>query len=448
MNASITRINENDVAIILNGIASNRRQPTHLIALIDVSDSMTHANKLETVKNSLEFIVPLLNPSDLFSMITFGETSEILLNKIPASDKDSITYKIRNLRTNGCTNLSAGLMSIQQVVQTTATHKQGVLILTDGLANRGVSDSDGLKRIIASLLQTTPSLTFTTVGYGQDHNVDLLRDIATNGAGSYNIVYNLENVATTFGEVVGGLTTVVAQNVVVHLPPGSEPMTGYGVVGDQVRIGDIYAENEIIVLAKVSGAVRITGHNMVDLSSYDIVLSVPSDAVPAPKNIEKAIFRFKVSKVLKDVAKARMLTSDAKSAADSLLAQLKELPYYEEQIIQIMIDDLEELLDTPPNFAVDTSHVSQHSAYLDLGRGLRSIQPQASQQAPQDSQQAPEITYFTNIENSEFPPPPTPIGRSRTAHVDTTFSPFSNNVQRVATQNMRLRSSRVTDESS
>lgn len=455
----------NEIAVTLTGRATDRRQPVHLIFLIDTSDSMSDSGKLLSVKRSLEFIQPLLTPDDLVSMISFGEDSMILLNKSPATDKDSILYKINSLRTDGCTNMSAGLMNVRDVLLPAEdTRKQGVLLLTDGHANRGISDSSGLKAIIQSILADRPSLTITTVGYGHDHNADMLRDIGTTGAGSYNVVYNLENVATVFGEVLGGLTTVVAQNALVHLPPGSTAKTAYATVQDQdgtirVRVGDIYTENEIVVLATLPtghDTVRVTGHNMLTFTTQDERLIATPATAQTPKHLEQAVFRYRVSQVLKRVLDHSVNRDTLKSDAEDLLAQLKDLPYAAEQLIQMMIDDLERVLETFTHglggstpLGATATNFAQHSAYLGLGRGLRS-------QAPEDPQDLHGDAFLGATSSVPWPaaapPVPNPLNdvahvapltATRSAVIDNTFSPFSNRRQRTVTTSLRATSSQM-----
>jgi hypothetical protein len=436
-----------DAAVIVRGDATavGERNHVHLIFTIDISDSMHDAGKLSSVKKSMEFIIPLLTPNDLVSVITFGEESSIILNKVPASNTETILYKIRSLRTDGCTNLSAGLMNITDcLTDTPPEYKTGVLLLTDGHANRGVSTATGLNQIVQQLLTATPSLTLTTVGYGDDHNIELLRDMATTGAGSYNIVYTLENVATTFGEVLGGLTTVVAQNVVAHFPPGTILRTGYatqtGADGTiQVRVGDVYAENEIIILATLpegeNSAVRVTGHNMRTFASIDDTLAIAEAGPVMPKNVEQASFRYRVSSLLKEGTVSSVNRAEIKRKAETLLTELKELPYAEEQLIQMMIDDMETLLESleAPLEVANTSQMAQHSAYLAFGRGTRTA-PFASF-APSAHMSMPYAQDPTS------PVSAVPMSsRQRTARVDPQASPFMNNAQRNTASLMRTSS--------
>lgn len=431
MNSTAQYISSTDIAVTLRGEATDRRQPVHLIFLIDTSDSMSDSGKLSSVKQSLTFIQPLLTSDDLVSMISFGDTSTILLNKASSTDKETLLYKIQSLRTDGCTNLSAGLMNVRDVLLPPEdTRKQGVLLLTDGHANRGITQTSQLKSIVQTLLEAYPELTLTTVGYGNDHNASLLQEMGTTGSGSYNVVYSLENVATVFGEVLGGLTTVVAQNVCVYLPPGSVPKTAYATQKDAegnvlIRVGDIYAENEIVVFASVpSGTpnIQVSCHTMISFATVNETLELQPPSNTLPKAIEQASFRYRVSEILK-----KTNDSSIKEEVENLLVTLKELPYASEQLIQMMIDDLERVLEVfaiPFVNSTTATNFAQHSAFLGLGRGLRSQMPE-------------EDDDMYNVHD------PQALSSTRSAVVDATFSPFSNRRQRLVTRTLRATTSQM-----
>ena len=361
------------LAVTLIGQAIERRQPVHLIFLIDVSESMSDG-KLDSVKKSIEFIASLLTPADMVSLITFGQTSQIVLNKGRAED---LLYSVGQMNTNGTTNLSAALMNLKTVLVNDGVRKQGVLLLTDGHANRGIYSPEGIKHMISMLLKDLPTVSITTIGYGDDHNAQLLEDIAKAGAGSYNIVYTGEDVATVFGEVLGGMTTVVAQNVVVRFPLGTTVKTGYATrVTDciEVQVGDVYAENELVLLADVEPQsvprIRITSHDMLTMESKDVTL-VPEPADPIPRAIQMADLRYQVSEVLK-------LREPSK--ATPLLAQLRQLSL--DPLVYMMIEDLERLCSTEPMNSSDILNMTQHSAFFALGRGLRSSDPTSPETRP------------------------------------------------------------------
>jgi len=59
--------------------------------------------------------------------------------------------------------------------------------------------------------------TINTFGFGEGHNESLLQAIAEHGRGMYAFVKNAEVISETFAECLGGLVSVVAQNITLRV---------------------------------------------------------------------------------------------------------------------------------------------------------------------------------------------------------------------------------------
>ncbi len=454
------------IAITIKGAESTARQPVHIIFVIDTSDSMNDSgsqtseiSKLEQVKKSIEFLLPLLTPSDFVSMISFGDTSSVQCQGVAVTDegRSQIQTILRKLHTDGCTNMSAGLLDIHEVIEETnlESMKQGVLLLTDGHANVGISNVAGLSSIVQQLMNRNPSLTFSTIGYGQDHNAELMRTMAVTGSGSYNVVYNLEGIATTFGDVLGGLTTVVAQNVSIQLPYGTVVHSGYMTSNTSshvtVKVGDVYAENEIIILCDISSdnTILVKGVDMRSLERLNISPIIADAPDETPQNIQLAYYRYKVSGILNQAANEHMMTDSLKLETQNLLNELRSVSYASDVLVQMMIDDLEQLIRVRH---VNTTNVAQHSAFLSLGRGLRSENPDEDPfgpvlsarpafMSPQQRPMTPPILTqednFTDLDEREEDTNVRTPGRRTFSDI---ASPFSNRVQHHNIARMRTSS--------
>ena len=67
-----------------------------------------------------------------------------------------------------------------------------------------------------------PPVTLHTFGYGKDHNAKLLGELAAiTRDGSYYFVNNEQDVSTAFGDALGGVLSVVAQNVILTITPST-----------------------------------------------------------------------------------------------------------------------------------------------------------------------------------------------------------------------------------
>jgi hypothetical protein len=163
--------------------------------------------------------------------------------------KHHAQMKIDSMVPMGNTNLSAGILDAAQCVEPGATAaKQVMLLLTDGEANAGIVTVSHLTQLVQQTVAANPLLTVTSIGYGASHNSELLVGL---GNGFYSAVNNLEDVATTFGEVFGTMATTVAQAVKLRLPIGGSVIGSYTMDGSSVVVGDISAGAETSLLVKL-----------------------------------------------------------------------------------------------------------------------------------------------------------------------------------------------------
>eukprot|EP00483_Globobulimina_turgida_P001362 UN01364 len=59
--------------------------------------------------------------------------------------------------------------------------------------------------------------TINTFGFGAGHNESLLESIAENGRGMYAFIQNTDMIADTFAECLGGLVSIIGQNLKVSV---------------------------------------------------------------------------------------------------------------------------------------------------------------------------------------------------------------------------------------
>ena len=377
--------------VILKGKARQTRQPIHLILLIDTSGSMDSAGKLISVKKSIQMMLSFLSQEDRISLVSFADDSKCILSQaIPSTDQlQAIQYRIDSLRAGGSTNMSAALLEGRRLVETTSERKQGMILLTDGHANIGVKETDGLVQILERIHTECPSLTASTVAYGVDHNTNLLSSLAQTGGGGYNVVSSAEDVASVFGNILGGLVSISCQKVEVLLPPGACPMTSYRFTqtdnGVLVAIGDLYAETEMTVVFKHSPAlapIRIKGVDMQTLNEIDVFIQ-PSPVADIPICLLMAQYCYRVSDLLKSVSSQSEILTPAllTDLMNTLLREIRnDTRVASHPLRDMLIQDLEHAMELVEHRGrisqEDSVLLAQHSAYIGLSRGMPSLGPQ------------------------------------------------------------------------
>jgi Mg-chelatase subunit ChlD len=381
-------------AVRIRAPVNVERSSAHLILLLDISESMCENNKLEHVKQCCQVIVDLLTPQDHLSLITFGDSSKILLNRVSVdtAQKEHIRAVVQGLRTDGCTNLSAGLLNVSDVLRQDTTHqKAGLLLLTDGIANAGIKSADGLLRILSGMRTEFSHMSVHCVGYGIDHNAELLQGLAEETNGSYNIVQNIEDTATAFGDTLGGLMSIAAQNVTLIAPHGTIIHGPYKNEEREntthIAVGDIYAGTSPILLFDclpedfVTVSVKLTGF-LCDGTQFEKEARWTEQETREPE-VELCRLRYACTDILQSLREWRTLSVSAKAAMEARI-DLFETQVGAEALAsypvtanlrtegKLMRELLRQIRYEGNISQEDRTLLSQHSAVMGLGRGFTS----------------------------------------------------------------------------
>lgn len=220
-------------------LAHDRQQlrPLNLALVIDKSGSMADDNKLTRVKQALLTLVSQLRSTDVLSIVTFDSDTQVLLPAQPVTDKEVVKELIQGIEPGSSTNLNAGLMlGYQEALKhfrKEATNR--VILLTDGIANRGVTDPKQIAQ--NSLSYNDRGIDLSTIGVGMDLNKDLLSGLAKSGRGLFHFVADSQDIQKVFVNEVQSLISPVASepNLSVEYGPGLQLVKVYGY---QPKIGE------------------------------------------------------------------------------------------------------------------------------------------------------------------------------------------------------------------
>ncbi len=123
----------------------------------------------------------------------------------PVLNKDLATALVNRIDARGMTNLSGGLMTGHSLVASQQFTKKVncIIMMTDGLANQGITDNEGLVNLAAKIAGSGQSL--TCIGVGDDFNEDLLTAMAEAGRGNFYYVENPDQIPAIFAKELEGL---------------------------------------------------------------------------------------------------------------------------------------------------------------------------------------------------------------------------------------------------
>lgn len=392
-------------AVRLKAPADVERIPTHIILMIDISESMMDDHKLDNVKKCCELLLTFLNDTDKVSLITFGEVAKLHLKCVAATEvnKTAAQQTIKHLLCDGCTNLSAGLGYVDEVCRE-STLKTGLLILTDGHANRGVSDANALRGIVGGLRERNTNLSLSCVAYGDTHNADLLRNLAEDAQGAYTIVRSIEDTAMAFGDTLGGLMSCAFQNVELDVPKDTVVHGSYKTTVDgdrlKIHIGDVYAGTKPLVILDIPTAVvravdtvLLRGTKLPDLSAVKCSL-IADELEERDIDIEITRHRYTCAKILNSIRAWSSLDVAERDGLgtqiDALASALRDVVFDGHPVANLLRDEITVLRTTLERArlrmlgAEDHTMLTQHVATVALGRGfsspmhIRRAQPQQS----------------------------------------------------------------------
>lgn len=200
------------------GMGGGSRTAINLCLVIDRSGSM-EGTPLEYVKQACGYVVDMLTPNDVLSIVTFEETVDILMAPQRVTNKAPIKDGLARLMAGNTTNLYDGLSTaLQQVVAgTEGKRATRMVVLTDGDPTAGIKDFPSLTNLAGEIKAKGVSVTF--LGFGPDYNEELLAGMAKRAGGTYRYIERPETIPDVFRGELDKLMTTVARNLQLSLKP-------------------------------------------------------------------------------------------------------------------------------------------------------------------------------------------------------------------------------------
>ncbi|CAN5405078.1 VWA domain-containing protein [soil metagenome] len=195
-----------------------QRTPLNLCLVIDRSGSMEGA-PLEYVKQACAFVVDMLGPDDVLSIVTFEETVDVLMPPQRVTSKEPIKAGIARLMPGNTTNLYDGLaLGLQQVLQVSEMGRAPrMVVLTDGDPTAGIKDFAALTTHAGEIRKRGVTVTF--LGFGPDYNEELLAGMAKRAGGNYHYIPQPQMIPDVFRNELDKAMSVGYRDLKLTLKP-------------------------------------------------------------------------------------------------------------------------------------------------------------------------------------------------------------------------------------
>lgn len=193
-----------------------------VVIVLDRSGSMD-GQKLADARMAVVGLLDHLGPDDRLALVTYcnGVRTPAPLMAMTGTHRRQVATVVNRIRASGGTHLSGGLkQGIDCLLNATGDGRQRkVILISDGLANRGVTGAEALGRMASIAVENQFSI--STVGVGLDFNEIVMTAIADYGAGQYHFLVNPRVLARVFETELQTSRQVAAADVGVRIPLGA-----------------------------------------------------------------------------------------------------------------------------------------------------------------------------------------------------------------------------------
>ncbi len=204
--------------------------PKRLALVVDRSGSMNGQPLAEALK-CVEHIAACMTPQDRLSITVYDHHANVLMPLAPVASIEAVKSLLATVDSGGNTNLYGGWEAgAQQLEAGQSGSISRVILLSDGQANSGLTDSHAIEAHCRNWL--AQGVSTTTVGLGRGFNEELMIAMARAGGGQQYYGQTAADLFDSFDEELSLLQALYLRQLRLKLIPAA------GVIAEPLGLFD------------------------------------------------------------------------------------------------------------------------------------------------------------------------------------------------------------------
>ncbi|MDB4403830.1 VWA domain-containing protein [Akkermansiaceae bacterium] len=243
-------------------VDQGERMRANLVFLLDVSGSMSNADRLPLLVQSFELLLRQLNEDDRVSIVVYAGRQAVLLDPtaIDEGGRLQVSKALQNLSAGGSTNGAAGITRAYELARR-AFIPGGVnriILATDGDFNVGATSPEALLELVKK--QSEANISLTVLGFGQGNlNDELIEKLTNGGDGNYYYIDSLREGQKVFQSGLTGTIQTIAKDVKIQVEFNPGKVAHYRLIGyANRRLRDEDFKNDKIDAGDIGAGHRVT----------------------------------------------------------------------------------------------------------------------------------------------------------------------------------------------
>ncbi|MVO10422.1 DUF3520 domain-containing protein [Flavobacterium sp. TP390] len=209
---------------------------SNFVYLIDVSGSMSDANKLPLLKQSIKVLVNKMREKDKVSIVVYAGAAGLVLPPTSGNDKETILNAFEKLNAGGSTAGGEGIELAYKIAQENFIKggNNRIILATDGDFNVGASTNKDMEELIEEKRKS--GIFLTCLGFGMNNYKDSKMEIlADKGNGNYAYIDNIQEANRFLGKEFKSSMFAIAKDVKIQIEFNPNQVQSYRLIGYENR---------------------------------------------------------------------------------------------------------------------------------------------------------------------------------------------------------------------